>query len=191
MEPAPVAAEEVPAFLSTLRQAFHGEAHPVDVANTSSVLEPERTLAIRDQGRIVGTAAVYSRELTVPGGTVPVAAVTQVGVLASHRRRGLLTALMRRQLADVRAKGEPVAALWASETAIYGRFGYGLATLTGNLDVATREARLRRPPEQRARLCTPQEARAAVMEIHEAVRRSRVGMLDRSDGWWDARLNLP
>ena len=189
MEAAPVAPDEIPAFLETLYRAFHEDVPAEDPWR--AVIEPERTLAIRDGGRIVATTGVYSRRLTVPGGELPFGAVALVGVLPSHRRRGLLTALMRRQLADVRDAGEPVAALWASETAIYGRFGYGLAALVGKLDVATREARLRRPSELRARLCTPEEARPAVMAIHEAVRPSRVGMLDRRGGWWDARLTVP
>jgi predicted acetyltransferase len=189
VEATPITADEIPAFVETLYAAFHEDAPQDDPWR--AVIEPERTLAIRDGGRIVATTGVYSRRLTVPGGELPFAAVALVGVLPSHRRRGLLTTLMRRQLDDVHAAGEPLAALWASETAIYGRFGYGLATLVGNLDVATREARLRQPPDRRVRLCTPEEARPAVMEIHEAVRRSKVGMLDRSDGWWNARLSLP
>jgi predicted acetyltransferase len=191
MEPAPVAAEEVPAFLSALRQAFHAEAHPEDVASTATVLEPERTLAIRDRGRIVGTAAVYSRRLAVPGGAVPLAAVTQVGVLASHRRRGLLTAMMRRQLADVRAAGEPVAALWATESAIYGRFGYGLATLSATLEVVTREARLRHPTDLRADLADPREAIPTMAQIYDAARRTTPGMLDRPGPWWRWRTADP
>ena len=188
MEAAPVTPDEIPAFLEALYAAFHEDVPPDDPWR--ALIEPERTLAIRDGGRIVATTGVYSRRLTVPGGELPFAAVALVGVLPSHRRRGLMTALLRRQLADVHAAGEPLAALWASETAIYGRFGYGLATLVGHLDVATREARLRQRPELRARLTTPAQARPAVMEIHEAVRRSRVGLVDRSDRWWDARLTL-
>jgi predicted acetyltransferase len=183
--PAPISADEVPAFVDALYQAFHSAGHPEDIANVAKVLEPERSLAVRDGGRIVGTASVYSRRLTVPGAVVPAAAVTMVGVRASHRRRGLLTALMRRQLDDVREAGEPVAALWASETIIYGRFGYGMATRGAELTVDTRAARLREPPAPRAVLAEPSEAIEQMAAIHDAVRPGRPGMLDRAGSWWE------
>jgi predicted acetyltransferase len=189
VEAAPIAADEVPEFLSALHQAFHRDPHPDDVAVESMVIEPERTLAVRDGGRIVATTAIYSRELTVPGGVLPLAAVAMVGVRASHRRRGLLTSLMRRQLHDVHDAGrEPVAALWASEGAIYWRFGYGLATRTADMLVSSRDARLRAETDLRPELTTPPDALPAMREIHEAVRRHRTGMLDRDGRWWEARI---
>ena len=128
MDPAPITAEELPEFLRAVESAFHADMPPEDMALLLRVTEPERSLAVRDRGRIVAGAGIYSRRMTVPGGDVPVAAVTQVGVLPTHRRRGLLTRLMSRQLADVHEAGrEAIAALWASEAVIYGRFGYGLA----------------------------------------------------------------
>ncbi|MGH2949756.1 MAG: GNAT family N-acetyltransferase, partial [Solirubrobacteraceae bacterium] len=187
----PVSADEIPDFLAAVHHAFHGQVRPEDVAVVGAVLEPERTLAVRDGDRIVATTGVYSRRLTVPGGELPMAGVTQVGVLPSHRRRGLLTGLMRRQLNDVREAGEAVAALWASETAIYGRFGYGMATRAAELDVSTLEARLRRPPELGAELREPGEAKPAMAAIHDAARRDRPGMLDRPGAWWEFRMADP
>ena len=95
----------------------------------SSNLPLERMHACFDGDRIVGGAGAFPFELTVPGGTVRCGGVTVVGVLPTHRRRGILTAMMRAQLEDVRDRGEPIAALWASEEVIYRRFGYGLASL--------------------------------------------------------------
>src|SRR4051812_7108099 len=88
--------------------------------------EPDRSLAVFDGGSIVATAGALSFELTLPGLTsIPVAGVSYVGVLPTHRRRGLLRRMMRRQLDDVYRRGEALAVLTASESAIYGRFGYG------------------------------------------------------------------
>ena len=130
------------------------------------VTEPERSLAVRDRGRIVAGAGIYSRRMTVPGGEVPVAAVTQVGVLPTHRRRGLLTRLMSRQLADVHEAGrEAIAALWASEAVIYGRFGYGLAARHAALEVQTREARLRTHPDLEVELREPAGAGEAMRAV--------------------------
>jgi predicted acetyltransferase len=91
------------------------------------VTEVQRCLVAVDGDRMVGTTGAYSMNLTTPGGEVPMAGITGVGVLPTHRRRGILTSLMRRQLEDIRDGGEPTAGLWASEGSIYGRFGYGPA----------------------------------------------------------------
>ena len=194
MELGPLAADEVPAVLAAVAAAFLKDVDEEEAALDAKLVEPECTLVARDAGRIVASAAVLRRELTVPGGPVPLAAVSLVGVAPGHRRRGLLSALMRRQLADVRDAGESVAALWASESAIYGRFGYGLASRQAQLEVRTRDARLR-PDVERAP-ATPEilpagEARARLAPIHEAVRGQRTGMLARPDAWWDLRLHDP
>ena len=194
MELGPLAADEVPAVQAAVAAAFLQDVDEEEAALDAKVIEPERTLVARDDGRIVASAAVLTRELTVPGGPVPLAAVSLVGVAPSHRRRGLLSALMRRQLQDIRDAGEAVAALWASESAIYGRFGYGLATRQARLDVRTHDARLR--PELERAAAAPElvlagEARARLAPIHDAVRRRRPGMLARTDAWWDLRLHDP
>jgi len=101
VEPQPISADEVPDFVTAVQTAFHEDPPPELIENVRRVLEPERTLVLREDGRIVAATGIYSRRLGVPGGEVPVAGVTQVGVRPTHRRRGLLTTLMRRQLADV------------------------------------------------------------------------------------------
>src|SRR5919106_1378194 len=132
MEPAPVRRDELREFATSVWAAFHADMSDAEADRWERVLEPERTLALQDRGRIVAGTGIFSRRLTVPGGEVPVAGVTLVGVRPTHRRRGLLTTLMRRQLAGIHDGGrEAVAALWASEPVIYGRFGYGMATLAG------------------------------------------------------------
>ncbi len=96
-----------------------------EVERFAKVLPLERMHAAFDGKEIVGGAGVFPFEMTVPGGPVPCAGVTVVGVLPTHRRRGLLSRMMRAQIDDIRERGEPFAALWASEPTIYGRFGYG------------------------------------------------------------------
>jgi predicted acetyltransferase len=194
MELGPIDRDEAPAVLAALAAAFLEDVDEEEAALDAKVIEPGRTLVAREDGRIVASAAVLARELTVPGGRLPLAAVSLVGVAPSHRRRGLLSAIMRRQLADVRDAGEAVAALWASEAAIYGRFGYGMATRAALLEVKTREARLRTDIERVD--ATPEvmlaaEARSRLAPVHDAVRRERPGMLDRPGAWWDLRLHDP
>src|SRR5919108_1573411 len=186
--------DDPPAVLEAIAAAFLADLDAEEAALDAKVIEPERTLVARDGGRIVACAAALPRGGTGPGGVAPVAAFSIVGVAPGYRRRGLLSAMMRRQLADVREAGEPVAALWASEAAIYGRFGYGSGTRQALLEVRTREARLR--PELERAAGTPEimlaaDAKRRLAPIHDAVRRQRTGMLDRTDAWWDLCLHDP
>src|ERR671924_60027 len=92
--------------------------------------------AALEDGSIVGNAAAVSFRLTVPGGArVSASGITAVGVPPSHRRRGITTALMERQLRDTISRGEPVSVLHASEGGIYGRFGYGVASMVSEIDI--------------------------------------------------------
>ncbi|MFG2191639.1 GNAT family N-acetyltransferase [Streptomyces sp. NPDC048639] len=149
--------------------------------------ELERSVGAWDGGTCVGTAGSFSFRLTVPGGAiVPAAGVTMVSVAPTHRRRGVLRSMMRRQLDDVRAWGEPLAVLTASEPEIYGRFGYGIATRQMSAEVDTDRIRLSVPPGTdalRLRLAEP----AAVSEACEAVYAASVplrpGMVARLPGW--------
>jgi predicted acetyltransferase len=192
MEPAPVTSEEIPDFARSVWSAFNRDMRSEEVDRWQRVLEPERTLAVRDRGRIVAGTGIFSRRLTVPGGEAPVAAVTLVGVVPTHRRRGLMTTLMRRQLADVNAAGgEAIAALWASEPVIYGRFGYGLATMAAHLGVARRAVRLRLAPDAPVDLLAPADALDAMRTLYEAVRTTWPGMLDRDGPWWEDRIDDP
>jgi predicted acetyltransferase len=194
MEIGTIEPPELDAVLAMLMEAFLEDADEDELALDKKVLEPERVLVARDGGRIVACAGVVTRELTVPGGPVPVAGVTIVGVAPSHRRRGVLSGLMRRQLADVRDAGEAVAALWASESVIYGRYGYGMATQHAALEVRTREARLRPGVERlpgTPEVMLADGAAERLAPAYEAVRTQRPGMLSRSPGWWEATLFDP
>jgi predicted acetyltransferase len=133
MELRPATREEFDDFNRAVLSAFHQELNDADRERYERIDEPERSLAWFDDGRIVATTGAYTRELTVPGAVVPCAAVTAVAVVATHRRRGLLTAMMRRQLEDLRERGDSVATLWTSEGSIYGRFGYGIGARAARL----------------------------------------------------------
>jgi predicted acetyltransferase len=193
VEPAAVSADEVPALIDAVYTSFHFDLSPERVERLRRAIEPERTLALRDRGRIVAATAIYSRRMTVPGGEAPVAGVTLVGVLPTHRRRGMLTALMKRQLAAVQERGEEaIAALWASESVIYGRYGYGLASMAAELQVSRHHARLRAPSAPAAaELLRPADAIKRTRAIYDAARRQRVGMLDREGPWWEERIADP
>ena len=138
----PFTADEFDAAFACLSEGFGEDI--TEVEGDRMVFEPERTLGLWDGDRVVATAGIYTRDITIPGAVVPFAAVTLVSVSGTHRRQGVLTAMMARQLREVHERGtEPIAALYASEGAIYGRFGYGLASYQGRLKGETHQMRLR------------------------------------------------
>jgi predicted acetyltransferase len=160
----------------------------------SKVLEIERMHAALEDGRVVGGGGAFTFDLSVPGGTLPCAGVTVVGVYPTHRRRGVLRALMETQLRDVHERGEPIAALWASEETIYGRFGYGLASWAGEVKIAREWGAFARPLEQRGqmRFVTQEQALDLFPPVWEALRRERPGVFTRTRDWWELRtLRLP
>jgi predicted acetyltransferase len=153
--------------------------------------ELARMHAAFDDGAIVGGAGAFTFGMTVPGGaSVPTAGVTIVGVLPTHRRRGILRSMMRAQLDDVHARGEPVAALWASEETIYGRYGYGLASLNVQFEIDKAHSAFRPDVETagRVRLVDATTAAMQMPAVYDAARVVTPGMLERKASWWEHRL---
>jgi predicted acetyltransferase len=185
----PIDRTEFPAFYRTLNEVFGDDPDDRDREAMAPVFEPERSLAAFDDGDVVATAGIYTRDLTVPGGPRPAAAVTFVAVQPTHRRRGLLTGMMRRQLTELHEdQQEPVAVLWASEGGIYRRFGYGVAARQVGWE--GRKDRLRLRPEVstgsgRVVLTAPEKARPHEEAVYEALRPASVGFLSRPGGWTD------
>ena len=153
-------------------------------------LPVERMHAARENGRTVGGAGAFPFELTVPGAIVPTAGVTVVGTYPTHRRRGVLRAMMRAQLDDVHERGEPLALLWASEETIYGRFGYGMASLAGEVSIPREYSAFARPLEHEGavRFVDQQEAVDLFPRVWDRVRRAIPGMLGRTRNWWEFRV---
>jgi predicted acetyltransferase len=190
--PAP---DEAEAFFRPVLRAFGSPApSPEQMADEVMLWEPARSIGALDGDDWVGATGTFTMDLTLPGGTaIPAAGVTMVGVASTHRRRGILTELMRRQLDDVAAGPEPVAMLTASESLIYGRFGFGMASRGVRQRLAVGHARLR--PEApvaggRLRLLTIDEARALLPDAYERIRSGRPGWVSRSHAWWETHVFL-
>ena len=150
-------ADDGDAFFAAMMHAFGEDGTPAYVEHEKMVFEPERCLAARRDGVIVGTAGIFTRRLSVPGASVPAGHVTFVSVAPTARRRGVLSRFIKRQFDDMATAGEPVAVLWAkSEARIYQRFGYGMAVrklaLTARFasSASSRPADQQRPPRRRA-----------------------------------------
>jgi predicted acetyltransferase len=180
--------EELRAAFVPLEQVFGFEVTKDDLEREQRFQPPERFLVASTDGQIVGSAAALPFGMTVPGGSVRVAGITSVGVIPTYRRRGVMSALVDRQVADCRERGEPVAILWASEGSIYGRFGFGLATLSVDIDADRSHLDLPATNAQVAsRLVSGEEALLAIPRIYERARSRTVGMLERPRVWWEAK----
>ncbi len=177
-------ADMVDAFTAPLNLAFAEMPDPGD--EERRLWEPERIIAAFDGAQPVASAGALTFRLSVPGGEAAAAGVTLVGVNPAYRRRGILRSMMRHQLDDVRARGEPLAVLWASEGAIYQRFGYGLATLSGSFEIERDRAAFARPapPAGTVRLVSPDEALRIFPALFDRVRVGTPGMIARSETWW-------
>jgi|HubBroStandDraft_1064217.scaffolds.fasta_scaffold05895_6 predicted acetyltransferase len=189
----PISMPELPEFLRVGDHAFNS-SWPFEkfLEFERQLFEPERSLAGFDQDEIIGTAMIMSFDLIVPGGEVSAAGVTGVAVLPSHRRRGVLTSLMKVQLTDIAAGAEPVAALFASESAIYGRYGYGTASGRFSYVIKRGEGLPDVRGEAPALRLVDQKAGADAMKsVFDAIRVTRPGMMTRSQAFWDAMLADP
>lgn len=152
-----------------------------------AVFETDRIFAAWEGDAMVGVGGSFSFTMSIPGGELPTAGLTVVGVLPTHTRKGILRKMMEMQLEDARAHQEPVSILWASEEVIYQRFGYGPATTKVNIEVERGRATFRNDPGKsgRTRLLDLEEALKTMPEIYDGVRQRRPGMLARGPKWWE------
>lgn len=182
--------EEFREALAPIWHFFGGGLSADSAERFGQVLPNDRMLAARMDGAVAGGAGAFPFELTVPGGRVRAGGITVVGVLPTHRRRGVLRALMRAQLDDLHERGEPVAYLWASEATIYGRFGYGLAAWYGELGLDRQRGGFAEPFEPRGaiRLVTKEESLERIPPVYERVAREMPGMFGRTPAWWEHRV---
>lgn len=177
----------------THAHAFGAPLHDERRERHRNLIEYERTLLAEQGDQVVGTAGVYSLRMALPGGLRPVAGVTRVGVSPTHQRRGILTALMRHQLDELQEnQAEPVAALWASEAPIYGRFGYGMASMCLGLRIP-RDARATNPepadPDLGVWFAETDQARPEIAALHEQQVGARPGAFAYDTRWWDRLLD--
>ena len=177
-------------FFEAGELAFAERLRDEDAAAYESTFEPDRAIAAYDGDRVVGTAGIFSFDLTIPGGIVPAAGVTIVGVQPTHRRRGVLRRMMRMQLDAIHDRGESLAVLWASEGSIYQRFGYGLSTMVTRVAVELERSAFRTPhtPSGIVRFVDVDEAKRLLPAVFEAVAPTRPGFFARTPAFWDAEV---
>jgi predicted acetyltransferase len=175
--------------LLSVGQYFGHEPDPEGVERFARMLPIERMHAAWENGEIVGGAGALPFEMSVPGALLRCAGTTVVGVAPTHRRRGVLRSMMRAHLDDAHERGEPIAALWASEETIYGRFGYGVAAYQGDVRIPREYVDFTAPVERTGtiRIVERDEALEKFPPLWEALARERPGVFLRSRDWWELR----
>jgi predicted acetyltransferase len=188
----PTTPEEDAALMRPIAVAFGLDVLQARIDRLRAIPEFQMRLGAFDGAELVGSAGSWSFAMTTPGGVaVDTEGLTIVAVLPTHRRRGVLRDLMRHHLDETRARGKSIAALYASEGSIYGRFGYGMASLIGAIELDRDRSAFSGSPgaaaTARFRLVDPDVAAREFPAIWERVRLTTPGMLSRSTGWWTTR----
>ncbi|GAB2957044.1 GNAT family N-acetyltransferase [Streptomyces pseudoechinosporeus] len=194
----PITGTEIPDWIRALNTGFlrSPAISEAEIADRSSYLVPERTLGAFDGGRCVATFRSFAQELTVVGGGfVPADAISNVTVTSTHRRRGLLTRMMARDLAAAKERGDVVATLIAAEYPIYGRYGFGPATTATEWTIEVPRAGLDprwAGPDDGGRidLVDGEDVRKIGPELHERLRRVQPGAVDRDERWWQVATGV-
>lgn len=179
-------------LIRPITTAFGTSPSPERIEYMKKVIELDTRIAAFDGDTHVGSAGVFAFDMSTTGGrVVKTAGLTMVAVMPTHRRRGVLSAMMQKHLAEAHAKSQPIAALWASEASIYGRYGYGLASFAGDTSIERDRSRFSGPnPAFEARFVTEEEALAIMPLLWDRARQIAPGMPSRSESWWKNRRLL-
>lgn len=191
----PLPADAVESTLDLFDLAFGHSSTSDERESERVVLDDARLTGAFDGDMLVGTTVGLPLQMTVPGGTLGVCGVTGVAVLPTHRRRGILSKLMKRQLSDLHDEGaQPVAALWATEPQIYPRFGYGFAARSLGIEVPRRSSELQEAPaasEVSLRYVEPNQLSALAGDVFDGEIAARPGAFRRDDRWWQRAAHDP
>lgn len=192
LEVRPGTPADLPAVHVADARAFGDEPSPARIAEMDRLIPAERYVLGLDAGTVVGVTAVMPLQMTVPGGAqVATAGISAVSVAATHRRRGVLRAVFTAQHRGLLDDGTTLAALTASEGTIYGRFGYGPATVYQRVEIDRQHTRVRpgAPDPGGVRQVQAEQARTLLPPVHARWQSRTPGALHRSGSWWDWQLS--
>jgi predicted acetyltransferase len=186
------------AYFAVMDEAFNNNEDPVEAVERELLtFEYDRSAAAFDGDQIVGTSGAYTFALSVPGGTAAASGISNVAVLPAYRRRGIMSAMIGQLLDDAAARGEALAALFASESGIYQRFGFGCASQSMRCTIQRGEGALiglpapGLPGPVRIRVTAPGTVVGELAAVYAAAVAARPGGPARDDRWWQNRIADP
>ena len=165
--------------------------------NDPEILRPhfdlDRSIAVFDKGNIVGGAHSHRLEMSVPGASAVTAGVANIAVQPTHRRQGVMTRMMNHQINDLHERGEPLAALFARESVIYRRFGYGIGSLQEEWSIDRQYNAFARPIESRGRIVfvDPEDIPNKFPEVFGRSTMDRPGVFQRAPHHWERDSQAP
>jgi len=186
----PITDDEYPAFARALIEGFSEDLPDDEFPNLlKSTLPPERTLAAFDGDEIVGTFGGYALDLTIPGAQIPMEGTTVVTVFPTHRRMGLMAEMMTRHLENAAGNGYAIAGLWASESSIYGRYGYGCASYANSIKLQSSRIVFRPDIDvERVKRISIEDAAGVLPAVFDAALPRVSGVYARSTEWWNVEI---
>ena len=182
-------------FLRWLRA--ESRAHGNRLAHDPEALRPHfdlgRTVAVFENGNIIGGSNSHLLEISIPGGSSVLAGVSNVAVQPTHTRQGLMTRMLRYQFDDFHERGEPLSALFASESSIYGRFGYGVGSVHEQWQIERRNNAYARTYETPGRMVfvEPEDITKELPEVSRRSTRDRPGVFQKSPRKWEEDSQAP
>ncbi len=172
-------------------------AHGNRLADDPEVLRPhfdlDRSIGVFDQGNIVGGAHSHRIEMSIPGASITMAGVANIAVQPTHTRQGVMTRMMHHQINDIHERGEPLAALFASESIIYGRFGYGVGSLYERWTIDRQHTAYARPYDSNGRVVfvDPLDITRDLPEVFKRATLDRPGVFQRPIHQWEHDAHAP
>jgi predicted acetyltransferase len=181
--------EEFPAIAEVDGANFGFHYSPQELADAELDIDPEQIVVAAEGDRIVAVSAEVPLRMSLPAGDVPVMGLTWVSVEVTHRRRGVLRAVLERQLREHAARGFVATVLGASEGGIYGRYGFGVASRMRRTSLDRVRSRLAAPVDASAvRRLTTEQAQPVLPALHERWRRAVPGAFGRDERRWQFLL---
>ena len=184
--------DEFERWMSTESRA-HGNRLNHDPEHLRPRFDLSRSIAVFEDGQIVGGCHSHLLEMSIPGGTSAVAGVSNVEVQPTHTRRGIMTQMMRHQIDGIHERGEPLAALFATESGIYGRFGYGIGAVHEQWSIEKRhsayDGRLDSPG--RLEFVAPGDIMKMLPEVSRRGTQGRPAVFQRAMHHWEDAANDP
>ena len=185
-----IAEDEFQEWSRTEARGFSFHATEDYIRRSRSVAELDRSFGAFEGGQTVGATTTRTSGITIPGGMAGLGFIDDVSVLPTHRRLGILTRMMRAQLDQIHERGEPFAALTASESTIYERFGFGIASWSNEWSIDRHHTAMKLPPSAGGRVSyiDAETAQSEWPKLHKRIGRTRIGMVHYNSAYWRLAL---
>ena len=185
--------DDLQAATQTQSWAFHSQLDESRMPMAREWFELGDYIGAFDGSDPVGVTERFALEMKVPGGSVTAACIGGVTVLPSHRRRGVLTEMMKRQITAAHESDLAISVLGSSETPIYGRFGYGIASEQEKWNIDRHRTAFRREYtwDGSLKMVKSERAREVFPEVYQREAASRAGVIEPPKPWWDDFLEVP